>query len=229
MLTEDRNAFRDSFAKKEHLKDIDGLALTLEALTLATDAFGSSVKHSIGFAIDQLELMATVADAVVGAFETLRADVAAIRATFDVLRGIDGEAIGANIIDGLVSGLAKKERDLEQGVKSLAARVKGAFTGTLDIHSPSRVFADYGDQTVRGYAEGLERSAPRAAAAVDEMATLPRTPRSTPAPAGPTHITLNVTIQAPPSAAEMQSPAFLTLLTRAIEEALLGAGIPISS
>ena len=187
------------------------------------------MKHSVGFAVDQLELMATIADAVVGAFETLRADVQQIRTTFDMLRGIDGEAIGANIIDGLVSGLERKEHDLEQSVKTLAARVKGAFTGALDIHSPSRVFADYGDQTVRGYAEGLERSAPRAAAAVDDMATLPRSPRSARAAAGPTSITLNVTIQAPPSAAEMQSPAFLSQLTRAIEEALLGAGVPISS
>lgn len=222
-----RNAFTDAFADKEHLKNIDGMALALNAVTLATESFGAGVRGSVGIAINQLELLATVADAVVGAFDTLQSDVVEIRTTFDALRKVDGASIAANIIDGLLSGLERKEHELEQSVKALADRVKGAFTGALEIHSPSRVFAEYGDQTVRGYAAGLERSAPRAADAVEELAMTPRASRSS-SPSAPTNITVHVHIQGLPSAAEMQSPSFLAQLTRAIEEALLGAGIPRS-
>ncbi|WP_155238556.1 hypothetical protein [Kingella kingae] len=47
------------------------------------------------------------------------------------------------------------------GVQSLAARIKGAFTSSksMDIHSPSRVFRSYGGYITEGLALGVNSGA----------------------------------------------------------------------
>lgn len=62
---------------------------------------------------------------------------------------------GSNILDGLKNGIMSRATAVVEGVKGVAGRIKGAFTGLLGIRSPSRVFTDYGDYMMQGLNNGL--------------------------------------------------------------------------
>ena len=62
---------------------------------------------------------------------------------------------GSNILDGLKNGIMSRATAVVEGIKGVAGRIKGAFTGLLGIRSPSRVFTDYGDYMMQGLNNGL--------------------------------------------------------------------------
>lgn len=64
-------------------------------------------------------------------------------------------AMGGQIMDGLRNGIMAKAESVVAGIQSVASRVKGAFTGMMGIHSPSRVFMGYGDNIMAGLNNGL--------------------------------------------------------------------------
>lgn len=64
-------------------------------------------------------------------------------------------AMGGQIMDGLKNGIMAKANAVVEGIQSVASRVKSAFTGMMGIHSPSRVFAGYGDYMMQGLNNGL--------------------------------------------------------------------------
>lgn len=77
---------------------------------------------------------------------------------------------GANLIDGLVGGIRSKLGEAINIARQLASVVRGAFTGDMDIHSPSRVFHAYGGYIVDGLAQGLDATAGRAVQASQRLA-----------------------------------------------------------
>lgn len=64
---------------------------------------------------------------------------------------------GKNIIDGLYNGIKGAAGKVLDFIGGMAADIAGAFAGVLGIHSPSRVFEDFGINTVQGYLRGLDR------------------------------------------------------------------------
>lgn len=64
-------------------------------------------------------------------------------------------AMGGQMMDGLKNGIMSKATAVVEGIKGVAGRIKGAFTGLMGIHSPSRVFAGYGDFMMQGLNNGL--------------------------------------------------------------------------
>lgn len=64
-------------------------------------------------------------------------------------------AIGGHIIDGLKNGIMGKVGSVLSSIQSVASRIKSAFTSAMSIHSPSRVFAGYGDFIMQGLNNGL--------------------------------------------------------------------------
>jgi hypothetical protein len=68
--------------------------------------------------------------------------------------------IGSAIIDGLIGGLTAGAARLGKAVSGLAASVSGGFKNALGIHSPSKVFAEFGKHTATGYEQGVERHMP---------------------------------------------------------------------
>lgn len=64
-------------------------------------------------------------------------------------------AMGGQIMDGLKNGIMSKANAVVEGIRGVAGRIKGAFTGMMGIHSPSRVFAGYGDFMMQGLNNGL--------------------------------------------------------------------------
>lgn len=68
--------------------------------------------------------------------------------------------IGSAIIDGLIGGIMSKVASLKATVGNIASTVSGGFKSALGIHSPSKVFAQFGKHTGTGYEQGLEKSMP---------------------------------------------------------------------
>lgn len=64
-------------------------------------------------------------------------------------------AMGGQIMDGLKNGIMGRAQAVVASIQSVANRVKSAFTGMMGIHSPSRVFAGYGDYMMQGLNNGL--------------------------------------------------------------------------
>ncbi|AFJ75500.1 phage tail tape measure protein [Stenotrophomonas phage Smp131] len=65
---------------------------------------------------------------------------------------------GIDMVQGLVDGIVSKGSAAMDAVAGVASGVVGKFKGMLGIHSPSRVFAQFGDFTMQGLAGGLDRS-----------------------------------------------------------------------
>jgi len=65
---------------------------------------------------------------------------------------------GIDMVQGLVNGIISKGSAAMDAVAGIASGVMDRFKGLLGIHSPSRVFAQFGDFTMQGLAGGIDRS-----------------------------------------------------------------------
>ena len=77
--------------------------------------------------------------------------------------------LGSNLVDGLTGGIKNKWNELKSTISDLTDGVTGWFKEALGIHSPSRVFAEYGDFTVQGYQIGIERNSNKALRSMSEF------------------------------------------------------------
>jgi hypothetical protein len=66
--------------------------------------------------------------------------------------------LGGNLVSGLIGGIVGKMGELKDAVSSMGASAIGWFKDKLGIRSPSRVFAQLGDDTMAGLAVGLARN-----------------------------------------------------------------------
>ncbi|MGE7880153.1 phage tail protein [Peribacillus muralis] len=69
---------------------------------------------------------------------------------------IDLTSIGKNIIQGLINGISSMAGAALSAAKGVAESIKGAVTGALNIHSPSRVMFEYGGFVTEGLGLGIE-------------------------------------------------------------------------
>lgn len=67
------------------------------------------------------------------------------------------KTLGGAIVDGLLGGLFGGLDSLKTGIVNLGVNAIGWFKETLGIHSPSRVFAELGANTMQGYQLGLQK------------------------------------------------------------------------
>ena len=65
---------------------------------------------------------------------------------------------GSNILDGIVSGIKSKVSAVVDSISGVAGKIKKKFTDVLGIHSPSRVFMEYGDWIDQGLVIGIKNS-----------------------------------------------------------------------
>lgn len=77
---------------------------------------------------------------------------------------------GKNIIDGLVNGISNAWNTAKEKVSELGTGVKNWFKEKLGIHSPSRVFMGFGQNTVEGLAIGITQKTALANKASDNLA-----------------------------------------------------------
>jgi hypothetical protein len=77
---------------------------------------------------------------------------------------------GAMILQGLANGITRALGAVKDAVLGAGSSVIGWFKEKLDIHSPSRVFAQLGDYTMQGLAVGLNRGQDGPLSAVSSLA-----------------------------------------------------------
>ncbi|RZS80186.1 tape measure domain-containing protein [Motilibacter rhizosphaerae] len=112
-------------------------------------------------------------NAMTGKFAGVSASIQALGALIKNAAADFGSLLvdaGVNLVRGLVRGVTSSASFVKDAMKGLASTAKNTFTSFLGIHSPSRVFAEYGDNTVEGYAAGVKRTTPKAVAAVAALA-----------------------------------------------------------
>lgn len=88
----------------------------------------------------------------------------------DFFKDIDLFEIGANIIQGLINGIKSMASSIVSSVKGV---VDGAIEGAknlLGIHSPSRVFMEFGEYTGEGFINGINEMKNAVAKAGQDMA-----------------------------------------------------------
>lgn len=98
---------------------------------------------------------------------------AAVGRVYSFFTETDWRALGESVPNGIVLGIASGLNRVRGAVSDLATSARRALTDALGIHSPSRVFAEYGVNVSRGMAEGVREGAPEASRAVGEMVSVP--------------------------------------------------------
>jgi hypothetical protein len=99
----------------------------------------------------------TPAGQVIAHWEQIKTGAGAV---VDWLKSLPAQMmdIGRNIIDGIGRGIDEKIQGLKNKILGLADSLPDWMKRPLGIHSPSRVFAQIGDNTMAGLAMGLSRS-----------------------------------------------------------------------
>lgn len=155
-----------------------------------------------------------------------------INAAKKVITETNWRALAMSIPEGIAQGITDGVDRVEGALKSLSKRAQAAFRSENEIHSPSAKYARDGRQLPAGTAKGVEQGTPEVEAAVARMA--PRGPGSDGTKgASSSPIVVNVSINLgadgdSKGARAVTSPSFLRDLTKAVEDALVGAGIPVN-
>ena len=68
--------------------------------------------------------------------------------------------MGKNIIEGLLNGIKATAGRVFDFIGGIASSIGSTFAKVLGIKSPSRVFAEFGRNTVQGYMQGLDKLTP---------------------------------------------------------------------
>ncbi len=115
----------------------------------------------IGLVITAATMLYSRWDDVVGGAKLLWADLTgAISSGLQAVMGLSSQFFnaGANIIQGLVSGITSRIAAVRDAVGEVASSSIGWFKEKLGIHSPSRVFAELGGFVGEGAAQGITGS-----------------------------------------------------------------------
>ena len=89
-----------------------------------------------------------------------------IKSSFD--NSTDFVTFGKNILEGLKTGLSDNPliKSITGTVTTIADKVKGIFPNIFDMHSPSKLFEQFGKYTLEGYEVGVEKNADKSVKAV---------------------------------------------------------------
>lgn len=109
--------------------------------------------------------------AIAGAAYLLYRNWTPVVAWFKALPGQFAE-FGRNMIDGLVGGVSSRFNAAKTAVVGLGQSIKGWFTNTLGIKSPSRVFMGFGQNIGEGAELGILASVPGVKDAVAALSAL---------------------------------------------------------
>jgi hypothetical protein len=140
-----------------------GGVAVMGALVLAVVAAAAAIGFLVAGFVAGIAIFAVFPSLVVGAIYGL---YRLVRAAVEY----DWSALGRSIVDGMIEGVRSSAGRFTQQLRILATDAVHTVMGAFDSHSPSRVFAQIGMTLPQGLAQGVERAAPIAVGAVDDMA-----------------------------------------------------------
>lgn len=82
-----------------------------------------------------------------------------ISAIWNALKGVNWKDLGRQVVEGLINGLKSMLSSLKDAANDIANSIKNKFKDVMGIHSPSKVFFEYGRFTDQGFANGIIQNA----------------------------------------------------------------------
>lgn len=164
-----RDKLREAFGDSRILQGIDLTKLALHAGGIAASVFAGG-----------LIAVATAGAVVAAAMALAMLPIIALGAAFyglyhagkfawDFLSGIEWSTLGSRVIDGIVSGIQSGIQKVKDTITSLATVMRNAMANSLQIRSPSRVFADLAKHIPAGVEVGIRAGTPGVREATEEM------------------------------------------------------------
>lgn len=168
--------------------EIAGLTFAISLLKMKkaiVDSFGPGFDTSgLDLVKDSMLAGKTAAALLGGAIMTVGSGISQLVAVYHGIRAIqepfekfgrtlretDWKGLGETVWKGLVDGLTMGPKALGEATMKMGVAIKDEFKSVLGIHSPSAVFADYGEQTAAGYQKGVERSLPTVQSSMNDLA-----------------------------------------------------------
>lgn len=133
------------------------------AVGLAVAAFAGLVAAVIAIPV----VLGEAAAAIMGVF------VSAFKAAVDFIRGIDVVGMGRDLIMGLVNGITGAAGAVVSAITGAVGGAINAAKSMLGIASPSKVFAEIGENTAAGMTEGVESGTSDVQSSLETMAAPP--------------------------------------------------------
>lgn len=87
---------------------------------------------------------------------------------------------GRAVVQGFIDGIKNMIGAISSAAGNIADAVKNKVKGVLGIHSPSKVFKDFGMNVTQGFVDGLDKGGNMVTRAVDSMAGIAVNPTITP-------------------------------------------------
>lgn len=81
----------------------------------------------------------------------------------------DWTKLGTDLVQGLINGVVNMGAKFIGAITGLVSNAIGAAKSLLGIHSPSKVFEEFGDMTGEGFVQGVEAQNDNAQGAMSEM------------------------------------------------------------
>lgn len=171
LVTEGLNKIKDKFGdflsagKDLIMKVTNGInnakaSAVNAASNVAKTALDKIKNHASQFLSAGKELIGKVAEGISNAISKVtnaaKNCVDAIKKAFD----IDWSSIGANIINGIKSGITSLASSLASAAANAAKAALNAAKAALGIHSPSREFMYVGKMSIAGMAQGFKNNTP---------------------------------------------------------------------
>ncbi len=158
----------------ELLAGLDGGAGSARGFALAMGVVGMA----IGGLVNVLILLSVALFRVLEAFDSLQDfSIVEFFKNWDPLGIGDLQKrwsdFGINLMLGLAEGIKSAAMYPVNAVKEAASQAIGAFTSVMGIHSPSTVFARFGEYTTQGYAQGIENGGGNVDKAITSMVAAP--------------------------------------------------------
>lgn len=124
---------------------VQGLVGNLPALIQAA---GDLIRGLVKGLVASIPLLLDAAPSIIGGL------VSAFDSLMDEIVGV-----GADIVSGVWDGICSMAGWIKDKVKGFFSGIVDGVKDFLGIHSPSRVFAEIGNNTVAGYADGVDSAA----------------------------------------------------------------------
>ena len=120
------------------------------------------------------QMMITIASSLVSQIGTI---ISALPAVFSAIIGAfkeaDWKTIGRDIIIGLINGLRSMLSNLWSAVSDIAHGIADTFKNLLGIHSPSKLFFQFGEYVDEGFIGGVRSKVPEIANTIQSLPVMP--------------------------------------------------------
>lgn len=228
-----RKQFRETFGDKEFLKGVNLTTVALETGRFVVTSFALGIASLIALVALAGVVLYQLVKPFIDIGLAIYGALYAVQKFQEKLFGdIDWKATGLAIVDGIVGGIREGFSRAVNVVRELGDRIKGAFTGKMEIKSPSKVMHRYGGDTVDGYVGGIDDGIPDAAKAMDGLGSqVPSAAgagaaarSSSAAAAAPINVTINAPGATEATVDAMADESFLRKITGAVRDASQAMG-----